>query len=203
MSSQRTNTYLQVIYLTFGLLVVTKCGKSVSVLLYNPFFSLHLFFYLSTNLIWPTRMIFASAVLTELCPRIVDHRAHHLFDETLPRTADVFDRSTRATGQPPAAARFVLIRELHPLGTEMTRALSTANCHAAMEMTRTDEWSVCRRINVWFVFVTTLCFLGKKQPSVHFFFEALLMPTWSGVLSASLVNCVADKEGRTKMHQDG
>lgn len=43
--------------------------------------------------------------------------------------------------------------------------------------TRTDEWSVCRRINVWFVFVTTLCFLGKKQPSVHFFFEALLMPT--------------------------
>lgn len=88
-------------------------------------------------------MIFASAVLTELCPRIVDHRAHHLFDETLPRTAYVFDRSTRATGQPPAAARFVLIRELHPLGTEMTRALSTANCHAAMEMTHGRTSGLC------------------------------------------------------------
>lgn len=53
----------------------------------------------------PTRRIFPSAVLTELWPRIVDHRAHHLFDETPPRTADVLDRSTRATGQPPATSR--------------------------------------------------------------------------------------------------
>jgi hypothetical protein len=64
----------------------------------------------------PTRRIFPSAVLIELLPRIVNHHAHHLFDETLPRTAEVLDPSspsTRAVGQPPTTARCMLIRELH------------------------------------------------------------------------------------------
>ncbi|KAG0523700.1 hypothetical protein BDA96_07G145300 [Sorghum bicolor] len=71
--------------------------------------------------------------------RIVDHRAHHLFDETLPRTTDVLDRSTRATGQPLAAARCVLIRELHLVACLCALPLP-AGCHAAVEMTLADAW---------------------------------------------------------------
>jgi hypothetical protein len=64
--------------------------------------------------------------------------------------------------------------------------------------TRTDEWSVCRRINVWFVFVTTLCFLGKKQPSVHFFwspFDAHLI--WGTLCQSRELRC---RQGRA--HED-
>jgi len=122
----------------------------------------------------------------------------------------VLDRSTRATGQPLAAARCVLIRELHLVACLCALPLP-AGCHAAVEMTLADAWSVYRRINARVRIRSHPLFSRKKPPSVQclllmptFFIEALLMPLDLGcLLSAHLVKCVADKKGRTKMHQDG